>query len=323
MRIISVRENPEYADKAIAYFSSKWSVPEVVYRDSINHSLTTSSPLPQWYLLEKDSEIIGSTGLITNDFISRMDLYPWICGVFIEEKHRGSAYASLLFEKAKRDALKGGFKRLYLSTGHIGYYEKYGFHYIGQGYHPWGEESRIYEIELKEQVDFHIRPEEEKDFGEIYRLIRTAFKTANVKDGDEQDFAVKLRESEGYIPSLALVAEEGNKIIGHIMMTKTHIEQPDGSIFNALLVAPLSVLLEYRDRGVGSALMQEAVTIARSMGYKVAFLVGDPGYYSRFGYKQTSLYGIQSKTGIPEQYVQVLELVPNALKSITGVIDCC
>lgn len=148
MRIISIRENPEYKDAAIDYISSKWpSVLRIIYEDCITHSVTASSPLPQWYLLEKNDEIIGCAGLITNDFISRMDLCPWVCAVFIEERHRGNAYGSLLLGKAKEDCLKAGFDHLYLSTSHTGYYEKYGFRYIGQGYHPWGEESRIYQID--------------------------------------------------------------------------------------------------------------------------------------------------------------------------------
>ncbi|MCC8146763.1 MAG: GNAT family N-acetyltransferase [Bacteroidales bacterium] len=149
MRVISVRENPEYKDDAIEYISSKWpSVSRVIYEDSIVHSLKTTRPLPQWYLLEKESEIIGCAGLITNDFISRMDLYPWLCALFIEEEQRGNEYSSLLMEKAKTDSKNMGFDNLYLSTEHIGFYEKYGFRYIGQGYHPWGESSRIYQIEL-------------------------------------------------------------------------------------------------------------------------------------------------------------------------------
>ena len=149
MEIISVREKPEYKEKAIDYISRKWpSVSRIIYDDSISHSLTTSSPLPQWYLLKKEGEIIGCAGLITNDFISRMDLYPWVCAIFIEEKHRGNHYASLLLKKTKEDSKKAGFANLYLCTSHIGFYEKYGFHYIGQGYHPWEEDSRIYEIKL-------------------------------------------------------------------------------------------------------------------------------------------------------------------------------
>lgn len=149
MKIISVRKNPEYKDKAIAYFQKSWhSVFPVIYEDCIKHSLLTDNPLPQWYLLENDGELIGCAGLITNDFISRMDLYPWICAIFIEEKHRGNEYSSLLIEQAKKDTKNAGFEYLYLSTDHIGFYEKYGFRYIGQGYHPWGEDSRIYQVKV-------------------------------------------------------------------------------------------------------------------------------------------------------------------------------
>ena len=149
MKIISVRESPQYKDNAILYFQKCWkSVLPVIYEDCISHSVLSKNKLPQWYLLEKEGELIGCAGLVTNDFISRMDLYPWICAIFIEEKHRGNAYSSLLMEKAKKDAKEAGFDSVYLSTDHIGYYEKYGFDYIGQGYHPWGEESRIYEAKV-------------------------------------------------------------------------------------------------------------------------------------------------------------------------------
>ena len=149
MKIISVRENPNYKDRAIAYFQRNWQeVPPIIYEDCISNCINARTALPQWYLLEKEGEIIGCTGLITNDFISRMDLYPWICAVFIEESQRGNAYASLLLEKAKQDAKKAGFEYIYLSTSHIGLYEKYDFTYIGNGYNPMGEAFRIYESVL-------------------------------------------------------------------------------------------------------------------------------------------------------------------------------
>ncbi len=150
MQIISIRENPAYKDIAIKYFQQNWkSVWPIIYEDSINHCINAKNNLPQWYLLEKESEIIGCAGLITNDFISRGDLYPWVCAVFVDEIERGNAYSSLLLNKAKSDAKKSGYDHLYLCTEHIGFYEKYGFEYIGQGYHPWREESRIYQIALE------------------------------------------------------------------------------------------------------------------------------------------------------------------------------
>ncbi|MNK32508.1 hypothetical protein D3C87_509700 [compost metagenome] len=89
MRIISVRQNPEYKEIAIKYFQDRWSeISPAIYEDCISNSINAKQSLPQWYILEKDGEIIGCAGLITNDFISRMDLYPWICAIYIEEKHR-------------------------------------------------------------------------------------------------------------------------------------------------------------------------------------------------------------------------------------------
>jgi GNAT superfamily N-acetyltransferase len=147
MKIISVRENPEFEEKAIAYFQKAWTgVWPIIYEDCISTCISSPNPLPQWYLLMKEHKIIGCAGLITNDFISRMDLYPWLCALYIEENYRGNNLAELLIEKAKNDAEKWGFNELNLCTDHVGYYEKFGFQYIGQGYHPWKEESRIYQI---------------------------------------------------------------------------------------------------------------------------------------------------------------------------------
>ncbi|MEG2017779.1 MAG: GNAT family N-acetyltransferase [Clostridium sp.] len=150
MNIVSVRKQPEYARDAIKYFQDKWASEEsrMIYEDCIMNCITSESPLPQWYLLYDKDEIIGCAGLITNDFISRMDLYPWICALYIEEKNRGNSYGRLLLEQAKQDSKKAGFKSVYLCTDHVGYYEQYGFKYLAQGYHPWGEESRIYETKL-------------------------------------------------------------------------------------------------------------------------------------------------------------------------------
>ncbi len=150
MKIISVRENPEYAEAAIGFFQSHWASEDsmMVYEDCINSSLDSDSPLPQWYLLMSGEEIIGGAGLITNDFISRMDLYPWLCALYIEERHRGNNYGSLIIERIKRDAAAIGYKALYLCSDHIGYYEHFGFERIAEGWHPWGESSGVFRAEL-------------------------------------------------------------------------------------------------------------------------------------------------------------------------------
>jgi len=150
MKLISIKENPEHMKSAITYIQSKWASEQSmkVYEDCIEHCISGPNPLPQWYLLMDEEKIIGCAGLITNDFISRMDLYPWVCAVYIEEEYRGNNYGSLLLEQAKNDAKAGGFSNLYLCTDHIGLYEKCGFNHIGTGYHPWGTSSRIYAVAL-------------------------------------------------------------------------------------------------------------------------------------------------------------------------------
>lgn len=149
-QIVSVRQQPAIADTAIRYFQDKWASSEslMVYEDCIRHCIGAKAPLPQWYLVFMEDAVIGCAGLITNDFISRMDLYPWLCALYIEPAYRGRAYGALMLARAKTDARAAGYETLYLCTDHTGYYERYGFSYLGQGYHPWGESSRIYAAPL-------------------------------------------------------------------------------------------------------------------------------------------------------------------------------
>ena len=152
MYVVSVRDNPKIIHDVIKYIQSKWANPNSmkVYEDCILNSIKSDNGLPQWYVLMDQDMIIGCVGLITNDFIGRMDLFPWLCALYINEEARGNNYAKLLIEKVISDTNKIGYPNLYLCTDHIGYYEKFGFTYLVQGFHPWGDESRIYKKVLNE-----------------------------------------------------------------------------------------------------------------------------------------------------------------------------
>ena len=65
-----------------------------------------------------------------------------------------------------------------------------------------------------------IRQETKKDYEEVYNVVKTAFKTAEHSDGNEQDLVVALRNSNNFIPQLSLVATQDSKIVGYILFTK-------------------------------------------------------------------------------------------------------
>lgn len=165
-----------------------------------------------------------------------------------------------------------------------------------------------------------IRQEEEKDFAKIYDLVEEAFKTAKVSDGDEQDFVDRLRAGDHYIPELAFVAEESDRLVGHIMLTRCRVMMKEGT-FDALLLAPLAVVLEYRNRGVGADLVKEALRSAKEKGHKAVFLTGDPVYYGRFGFKSVANYGIGCAEEIPLEYVLACELIPGSLEHVDGKLS--
>jgi len=167
-----------------------------------------------------------------------------------------------------------------------------------------------------------VRPETEREFPAIHALVEVAFQTAKVTNGKEQDFVDQLRASSAYIPELALVAEENGRLIGHIMLTKTQIASPDGGKFETLFLGPVSVALEHRNSGVGSALINASANLAKTLGHSSIFLVGDPAYYHRFGFRPTANFGIRHLHDIPAQYVMALELTPNALAGVSGVFAC-
>ncbi len=136
-----------------------------------------------------------------------------------------------------------------------------------------------------------IRQETEKDFDDIHELVKEAFQTAKVSNGEEQNFVRRLRAGQGYIPDLALVAEEGGKLIGHIMLTHTEIVQKTG-VYPLLLLAPLCVSLVHRGKGLGERLIEDACARAAAFGARAVILVGDPAFYGRFGFERAALHGI-------------------------------
>jgi len=154
MRIISIRQEPNYKEVAVKYIHSKWGneANYQLYEDSIFGCVNTNESVPYWYLIESNDQIVGCIGLIDHDFINRTDLSPWLCSLYMEKDHRGKAWGALLIEQVKKDAEKEGFEKVYLCTELNEFYEKYGFNYFEEGFYPNGEPSKIYESSFNKRA---------------------------------------------------------------------------------------------------------------------------------------------------------------------------
>ena len=113
MEIWSLRECPEKMEEFISYFQEKWAdaYSGAMYRDCLTHTPGAPGPLPQWYLLREGGRTLGCAGLIPNDFISRADLWPWLCALYIEPEARGKGMGGVLIRHAE-EALTSSKRRM-------------------------------------------------------------------------------------------------------------------------------------------------------------------------------------------------------------------
>jgi len=126
----------------------------------------------------------------------------------------------------------------------------------------------------------------------------------------------RLREGRLPAKGLSLVALERGQIVGTIRLW--HVTAGPGS--PALLLGPLAVHPDHRNRGIGSALVCRALTRVRFDGYRVVLLVGDAAYYGRFGFTAERTGGLWMPGRFEPERLLALELRPDALAPARGLI---
>lgn len=158
------------------------------------------------------------------------------------------------------------------------------------------------------------RTEQPSDFDSVYQVVKSAFKTAEHSDGNEQDLVNALRKSSAFVPELSLVSEINGKIVGHIMFTKLQIGE-----HTALALAPLSVLPQYQRQGIGTSLIMEGHKIAQALGYSYSVVLGSEKYYPRVGYLPAETFGIQPCFEVPGENFMAYKLCEKA-PIISGIV---
>ena len=136
------------------------------------------------------------------------------------------------------------------------------------------------------------------DHTAIRALTQAAFTASELGYHGEAELVDQIR---GHSPSpLELVAYDTERIIGHILFSPVEIRIP-GSQFLGMGLAPMAVLPETQNCGVGTALIREGSRRIFSAGTSFIVVLGHPEYYPRFGFQVAANLGIHHGfTGIPQ-----------------------
>lgn len=160
-----------------------------------------------------------------------------------------------------------------------------------------------------------IRQERPADYDMVYHVVKEAFANAEHSDGNEQNLVVELRKSRSFIPELSLVAVENGKVVGHILFTKALV-----SGVEVLALAPLSVLPEYQNRGIGLSLIRQGHIAAYKLGYRYSVVLGHSKYYPKAGYVSASQYGIKAPFEVEDENFMAVCLCGNK-DILDGIIE--
>ena len=158
----------------------------------------------------------------------------------------------------------------------------------------------------------NIREEQSSDIEKIWQLNSATF------ESDAEANLVNALRLSG-CTYISLVAETDNKIVGHILFTPVELLGDKNSL-KLMGLAPMAVLNEYQNKGVGSALVEVGLEHCRSLGVDAIVVLGHPNYYPKFGFAPSVGFGIKSEYDVPDDVFMILELTPESLHGHTGII---
>ena len=131
-----------------------------------------------------------------------------------------------------------------------------------------------------------IRNEQPGDEAPIAAVVEAAFGSPA-----EARLVDLIRASSGFWPELSLVAEDGDRLVGHVMISAATLEGGGESRAIATL-SPLAVAPDRQRQGIGAALVRAVTERADERGEPLVVLEGSPDYYGRLGFEPAAPQGI-------------------------------
>ncbi len=170
-------------------------------------------------------------------------------------------------------------------------------------------------MELETVVGIAVRSEALDDVDRIRSINDAAF--GGTAEGRIVD---RVRGTDRWIDGGSLVAEaEEGELVGHLLLSRGELVGADGVERPILVLGPVAVLPEHQRRGVGAALMRAAIEFARARHEPLICLVGQAGYYPRFGFERARRIGIEPPGPWPDENWMALRL-PGWTPVLRGVV---
>ena len=155
-----------------------------------------------------------------------------------------------------------------------------------------------------------IREETPRDIESIRQLNRAAFGRDL-----EAGLVDQLRVTRQII--MSRVALLDRRIVGHLVLGPALIQEDRREMMVASL-ALMAVLPDFQRRGIGSALVKDAIDSCRQDDWPAVIVVGHTEYYPRFGFSAQTVAHLQNHFASPA--FMGLELVPGALTGTSGQV---
>ena len=156
-----------------------------------------------------------------------------------------------------------------------------------------------------------IRYETPNDHPAIRELTERAFGGAA-----EAKLVDMLRAAKKVV--ISLVAVHQNRVVGHILFSPVTVAEAPENL-RAAGLAPMSVLPEFQNRGIGSKLVREGLEACKRAGYDVVVVLGHTKYYPRFGFLKAKDCGLDNEYNAVDSFM-VLELQKGVLQEIRGLV---